>query len=94
MNKINRVDGLRSIVFPLPAIPSGCLAGKLLMSNRTSNEKMKWLLISGLVLLILGFGLDLSHITPIINELPRVHLCWLRAGIAYYFWLSVTGGLI
>ena len=63
----------------------GVLAGKLLMSNRTSREKMKWLLISGLVLLILGFGLDRSHITPIIKRIATSSFVLASGGFCVLF---------
>ncbi len=63
----------------------GVLAGKLLMSNRTSSEKMKWLLISALVLLILGFGLDRSHITPIIKRIATSSFVLASGGFCVLF---------
>ena len=63
----------------------GVLAGKLLMSNRTSGEKMKWLLISSLVLLILGFGLDRSHITPIIKRIATSSFVLASGGYCVLF---------
>jgi predicted acyltransferase len=46
----------------------GVLAGKLLLSDKSAADKMKWLLFSSGVLLLLGFGLDWAHITPIIKR--------------------------
>ena len=63
----------------------GVLAGKLLMSKRTSGEKMKRLLISSLVLLILGFGLDRSHITPIIKRIATSSFVLASGGYCVLF---------
>ena len=73
----------------------GVLAGKLLMSDRTSKEKMKWLLISGLILLMLGFGLDLGHITPIIKRIATSSFVLASGGYCVlflaicYWWVDI-----
>jgi predicted acyltransferase len=63
----------------------GVLAGRLLMSDRDSAEKMKWLLIGGVILLILGFGLDLSHITPIIKRIATSSFVLASGGYCIVF---------
>jgi len=73
----------------------GVLAGKLLMGNRTSREKMRWLLMSSLVLLILGFGLDLGHITPIIKRIATSSFVLVSGGYCIlflavcYWWVDI-----
>ena len=47
----------------------GVLAGKLLLSDKKAGQKIQWLLIGSGVLLFLGFGLDWTHITPIIKRI-------------------------
>jgi predicted acyltransferase len=69
----------------------GVLAGKLLMSNRTSGEKLQWLVFGGIALLILGFGLDLAHITPIIKRIATSSFVlasggWVLLFLALCYW--------
>ena len=47
----------------------GCLVGKLLISQRTAKEKMKWLLITGAVATLVGSGLDITGVSPIIKRI-------------------------
>lgn len=63
----------------------GVLAGRLLISDRNPGEKMKWLLISGVILLFLGFGLDLSHITPIIKRIATSSFVLASGGYCLLF---------
>lgn len=46
----------------------GAVAGKLLLSAKTSQEKIRWLVGAGVVGLIAGFGMD-ATITPIIKRI-------------------------
>jgi predicted acyltransferase len=63
----------------------GVLAGKCLMSSSSSRVKMKWLLIGGVVLLILGFGLDHFHITPIIKRIATSSFVLASGGFCVLF---------
>jgi predicted acyltransferase len=47
----------------------GCCTGKLLIGKRPENEKMKWLLLAGLVATAAGFSLDLAGISHIIKRI-------------------------
>ncbi len=73
----------------------GVLAGKLLLSDKTSYEKLKWLLISSALLLLLGFGLDWAHITPIIKRIATSSFVlasggWVLLFLAIcYWWVDV-----
>jgi predicted acyltransferase len=73
----------------------GVLAGKLLLSDRSVNLKMKWLLISSGVLLLLGFGLDWMHITPIIKRIATSSFVLASGGwvvlflAVIYWWVDV-----
>ncbi len=68
----------------------GLIAGKILISNKTSLEKLKILSFAGLAGLIIGYGLD--SITPIIK-----HICtssfiivsggWAFLALALSYWL-------
>jgi predicted acyltransferase len=47
----------------------GVLAGKLLISNKTISYKIKALVVAGIIALVIGFGLDVAGITPIIKRI-------------------------
>jgi predicted acyltransferase len=69
----------------------GALAGKLLMSKRTSGQKLLWLVFGGIALLILGFGLDLGHITPIIKHTATSSFVlasggWVLLFLSFCYW--------
>src|SRR4030042_63968 len=74
-NKIEGVDKA-SIWATLNAIPTtahtvwGVLCGKLLMRDRTPQQKIQILLIAGLAGLLIGYSLALLSITPIIKKTP------------------------
>lgn len=93
MGKINS-DGWVAI----NAIPTaahtiwGVLTGRLLVSERTAVTKMRMLLIAGFVALILGFGLDLAGVTPIIKRISTSSFVLASAGWvflmqAFIYWL-------
>jgi len=73
----------------------GVLAGKLLLSDKTIHGKMKWLLAGGGLLLVLGFGLDLAHITPIIKRIATSSFVLASGGwvvlflVLCYWWVDV-----
>jgi predicted acyltransferase len=75
----------------------GVLAGKLLISGNTSAYKIKTLIIAGVVALVLGFGLDLSGITPIIKRISTssfalVSVGWVLLILAVVYWLVDVKG--
>ena len=75
----------------------GALAGRLLMRDQTSVSKMKWLLLSSLILLVSGFGLDWMHITPIIKRIATSSFVLASGGFcvlflaACYWWVDIRG---
>jgi len=81
MGKINS-DGWVAI----NAIPTaahtiwGVLAGKLLISKLPQRRKMSILFIAGVLCLIIGFALDLSHITPIIKRISTSAFVFASGG--------------
>ncbi len=93
-----------SIWATLNAIPTiahtvwGVLCGKLLMSEKPAAEKIKTLFIAGVAALIVGFGLDLANITPIIKKIATSSFVfasggWAMAGLCLSYWLiDVKGG--
>jgi predicted acyltransferase len=75
----------------------GVLAGKLLMSEKTSSQKVNWLALSGLILLLAGFGLNWMHITPIIKRIATSSFVLASGGYcllfltACYWWVDIRG---
>jgi predicted acyltransferase len=71
----------------------GVLAGKLILGDKTGNQKMKYLLGSSLVLLLLGFGLDWANITPIIKRIATSSFVLASGGFCILF-LAICYGWI
>ena len=70
----------------------GVLVGKLLISKKSSNNKLVTLVIAGAVCLLIGFGLDWLHITPIIKKIATSSFVfasggWTLLAIAFSYWL-------
>lgn len=70
----------------------GVLCGKLLMSERTVNEKIKILIIAGISGLVIGYSLDLLNITPIIKKIATSSFVFASGGYAilgltFSYWL-------
>ncbi|AMR34412.1 N-acetylglucosamine transporter [Mucilaginibacter sp. PAMC 26640] len=70
----------------------GVLAGKLLISNKTSSYKIKALVITGILALVIGFGLDWLGVTPIIKRISTSSFAFASAGwvlliLAAVYWL-------
>lgn len=60
----------------------GVLCGMLLISNKTSAQKIKILLIAGVSGLVIGFGLDLLSVTPIIKKIATSSFIFASGGWA------------
>ena len=93
MGKINS-DGWVAI----NAVPTaahtiwGVLAGKLLMSTHTAPDKIKMLMGFGLLSLLIGFGLDVAQVTPIIKRISTSSFVfasggWVLIMLAVTYWL-------
>ena len=73
----------------------GVLAGKLLLSDKSAHQKIKWLLICSLMLLLFGFGLDWLQLTPIIKRIATSAFVlasggWVVLFLALcYWWVDV-----
>jgi predicted acyltransferase len=92
MGKINP-DGWVTINFIPTAAHTiwGVLAGKLLISERSVSNKLKILTSVGTLALILGFGLDLLNITPIIKRISTSSFAlasggWVLLMLALSYW--------
>jgi predicted acyltransferase len=95
-----KIEGVEkpSIWASINAIPTiahtvwGVLFGKLLMSDRTTGKKIQIMIIAGLTGLIIGFGLDLLNITPIIKKIATSSFVFASGGLAilalcFCYWL-------
>lgn len=87
-----------SIWASLNAIPTiahtvwGVLFGKLLMSDKTSVQKIKIMILAGLACLAIGFSLDLLGITPIIKKIATSSFVfasggWAILALCFSYWL-------
>lgn len=94
MNKINK-DGWVAINCIPTAVHTvaGALTGKLLMSDR--KDKIKQMLLWGIIVLVIGYGLDIAAITPIIKRIATssftlASLGWCLFGLALcYWWIDI-----
>ena len=91
MNKINSGGWVAINCIPTAAHTIwGVLAGKLLLSDKPGNEKIKWLVISGVAGLIIGFAMD-ATITPIIKRIATSSFTlasggWCLLALALFYW--------
>jgi predicted acyltransferase len=73
----------------------GVLAGKLLLSDKPASGKMNYLLTTGLIFLVLGFGLDWTQVTPIIKRIATSSFVLASGGycvliLAFcYWWIDI-----
>lgn len=68
----------------------GVLAGQLLMSDRSSKKKMQWLIVTGIIGLVIGYGL--SSFTPIIKRISTSTFVfasggWSLLALALCYWV-------
>lgn len=90
MHKINK-DGWVAINCIPTAVHTiaGALTGKLFLSNE--RNKIRPLLICGIICLAIGYGLNFLHITPIIKRIATssftlASLGWCLWGLAFCYW--------
>lgn len=73
----------------------GAVAGILLIRGRSAAEKLAWLLAGGILLLVLGYGLDAAGITPIIKRIATSSFTlasggWCLLALALcYWWIDI-----
>ncbi len=94
MNKINEGGWVAINCIPTAVHTiAGAMAGKLLLS---AKEKIKPILLCGLISLILGYGLDISGVTPIIKRIATssftlASLGWCLLGLSCcYWWIDIS----
>lgn len=90
MNKINH-DGWVAINCIPTAVHTiaGALVGKLFLSD--AKSKIQSLLLWAVICLVIGFGLDFLHITPIIKRIATssftlASLGWGLLGLTFCYW--------
>jgi predicted acyltransferase len=59
----------------------GVMAGKLFMSKKTMNEKIALLIAGGVIAIIIGVGMDLAGITPILKWISTSSFVLVTGGI-------------
>lgn len=98
MGKIN-TDGWVAInIIPTAAHTIwGVLAGKLLIQPMDEFRKIRTLLIASVVALVIGYGLDMLNITPIIKRISTSSFAlvsggWVLAMMAFLYWLTDIKG--
>ena len=99
MGKINNGGGWVAInCIPTAAHTIwGVLAGKLLIGDKKPINKIKPLLVFGGLALVLGYGLDLAGITPIIKRICTSSFVlasggWCLLLLALFYWLIDVKG--
>jgi predicted acyltransferase len=75
----------------------GAICGKLLMSSRAARDKIRPILIAGLIALLLGYGLDFAGITPIIKRIATSSFSlasggWALLALAFFYWFIDVKG--
>ena len=94
MGKINNGGGWVTINF----IPSaahtiwGVVAGQLLISGKSQNQKVKLIAIAGFIILFAGYLLDWTSVTPIIKRICTSSFIlasggWALLVLAFSYWL-------
>src|SRR5690606_7676347 len=70
----------------------GAICGRILLSNRFAEERIKTFLIAGAIGLVFGYGLDMLGITPIIKRISTTSFVfasggWALVALAFFYWL-------
>ncbi len=93
MGKINPGGGWVAINFIPTAAHTiwGVLAGQLLLSNKTARSKIKYLASAGLMILIAGYLLHFTSVTPIIKRIATSSFVlasggWSLLVLAFCYW--------
>ena len=75
----------------------GVIAGRILRSSRTDSKKIKLLVFGGVIGLLLGYGLDIAGVTPIIKRICTSSFVIVSGGwclliLALFYWLVDVAG--
>lgn len=95
MNKINKDGWVAINCLPTAAHTIwGAVAGKLLISAKDDNKKVRYLILSGIICLVVGYSMDLA-ITPIIKRIATSSFtiasggwCLIALSLCYW-WIDV-----
>jgi predicted acyltransferase len=93
MGKINDDGWVAINIIPTAAHTIwGVLAGRLLISPGSASQKIKYLIIAGVIGLVFGFGLDIANVTPIIKRISTSSFVlasggWVLLFMALLYWL-------
>jgi len=60
----------------------GLMAGQLLMKNKSTREKITWLVAGGVIAIILGVGMDVAEITPVLKWISTSSFVMITGGIS------------
>lgn len=83
MGKINNGGWVAINIIPTAAHTIwGAICGNLLLSSKSEQEKIKLLVIAGLAGLVIGYGLDLAGITPIVKRISTTSFAFASGGWA------------
>jgi predicted acyltransferase len=94
MGKINKYGWVTINCIPTAAHTIwGVLAGKLLVGPGSPKQKISKLMIAGAIGLVIGYGLDLFSITPIIKRICTssfilVSAGWVLMVLALLYWIT------
>ncbi|WP_419213596.1 acyltransferase family protein [Maribacter sp. X9] len=69
----------------------GVVCGQVLLSKRAEKEKLKMFVISGFILLLSGYLLDLTGITPIVKRIATTSFTLVSGGftlltLTFFYW--------
>jgi predicted acyltransferase len=70
----------------------GAMCGRILLSDKSATTKIKIFLAAAVIGLIVGYGLDLFGITPIVKRISTTAFVfasggWALAALAFFYWL-------
>lgn len=94
MGKINSDGWVAINIIPTAAHTIwGVLAGKLLMEKIPDKRKILTLLVCAVLCMILGYALDMFHITPIIKRISTSSFTlvsggWVLLILAFLYWFN------
>ena len=81
-----------SFIPTLATMILGLLAGEVLKNTQTAKEKLKYFIIAGIILMVLGLVLQLTNINPIVKRIWTPAWVIFSGGIcfsflAFFYWL-------
>lgn len=70
----------------------GAMCGMLLFSQKPEQQKIKTLIVAGIVALVLGYGSDWAGLTPIVKRIATTAFVfasggWALLALAFFYWL-------